>query len=69
MNREERGNLTVGDPGKKLLGFALPIILINFLQAVYSVANMVILGHFAGEDCACGNTEEMQWFGGRIQNP
>ena len=48
MNRNERGNLTVGDPGKKLLGFALPIILINFLQAVYNVADMVILGHFAG---------------------
>ena len=50
MNRKERGNLTVGDPGRKLLGFALPIILINFLQAVYNVADMVILGHFAGAD-------------------
>ena len=50
MNREERGNLTVGDPGKKLLCFALPIILINFLQAVYHVTDMVILGHFAGAE-------------------
>lgn len=48
MNRSERGNLTIGDPGKQLLAFALPIILINFLQAIYNVADMVILGHFAG---------------------
>ena len=50
MSRSERGNLTVGEPGKKLLAFALPIILINFLQAIYNVADMVILGHFAGAD-------------------
>lgn len=49
-NGMERGNLTIGNPGRKLLGFAFPILLINFLQAIYNVADMVILGHFAGAD-------------------
>ena len=31
------GDLTTGSPGKRLLRFALPIIFINLLQAVYNV--------------------------------
>ena len=41
------GDLTTGSPGKRLLRFALPIIFINLLQAVYNVADMVIIGHWA----------------------
>ena len=48
MNISERGNLTVGSPGKKLIAFAVPIIIINLMQAVYNVADMVIIGHFVG---------------------
>lgn len=48
MDRSERGNLTVGSPGKKLIAFAIPIIIINLMQAVYNVADMVIIGHFVG---------------------
>ena len=48
MDRSERGNLTVGSPGKKLIAFAVPIIIINLMQAVYNVADMVIIGHFVG---------------------
>ena len=48
MDRSERGKLTVGSPGKKLIAFAVPIIIINLMQAVYNVADMVIIGHFVG---------------------
>ena len=47
MSQTEHGSLTTGSPGRRLLRFALPIILINLLQAVYNVADMVIIGHFA----------------------
>ena len=43
-----KGDLTAGAPGRKLLAFALPILVINLLQAVYNVADMVILGQVTG---------------------
>ena len=47
MAQTVNGDLTTGSPGKRLLRFALPIIFINLLQAVYNVADMVIIGHWA----------------------
>lgn len=47
MAQPVNGDLTVGSPGRKLLRFALPIIFINLLQAVYNVADMIIIGHWA----------------------
>lgn len=47
MAQAVNGDLTVGSPGRKLLRFALPIIFINLLQAVYNVADMIIIGHWA----------------------
>ena len=48
MTVDTRGDLTAGAPGRKLLEFALPILIINLLQAVYNVADMVILGQVTG---------------------
>lgn len=41
-------DLTTGPIAKKLYRFALPIIFTNLLQAIYNVADMVIVGRFLG---------------------
>lgn len=43
-----KGDLTAGAPGRKLLAFALPILVINMFQAIYNAVDMVILGQFTG---------------------
>lgn len=41
-------DLTTGSIAKKLYRFALPIIITNLLQAVYSMVDMMIVGRFVG---------------------
>lgn len=41
-------DLTEGSIAKQLLYFALPLFLSNAMQAIYNVADMVIVGHFIG---------------------
>ncbi len=41
-------DLTTGPMARKLYRFALPIIAINLLQAVYNVVDMAIVGRFLG---------------------
>ncbi len=41
-------DLTQGSVGKQLLKFATPFLLSNLLQALYSVADMIIVGQFYG---------------------
>ncbi len=41
-------DLTTGPVARKLYRFALPIILTNLLQAIYNVADMIIVGQFLG---------------------
>lgn len=43
-------NLTEGSVGKKLLTYATPLIISNFLQALYGMADMIIAGHFIGSN-------------------
>ena len=45
---DDRKNLTTGSVGKKLIVFALPIIAMNLLQAVYNIVDMIIVGQFVG---------------------
>ena len=40
--------LTTGSIGKKVVGFAGPIILTNLIQAIYGLVDMVTVGHFVG---------------------
>ena len=41
-------DLTVGNVALKTIGFAVPIIITNLLQALYNIADMAIVGHFIG---------------------
>lgn len=43
-----RQDLTTGSVTKQLMKFAVPFLLSNLLQALYSVADMIIVGHFRG---------------------
>ncbi len=43
-----RQDLTTGSVSKQLMKFAVPFLLSNLLQALYSVADMIIVGHFRG---------------------
>ena len=41
-------NLTDGSVAKRLIIFALPVLLSNIIQSLYSVADMLIVGNFSG---------------------
>lgn len=41
-------DLTTGSIGRKVIGFAGPIILTNLIQAIYGLVDMVTVGHFVG---------------------
>ena len=45
---EHSGDLVSGSIGKKVIGFAAPIILTNLIQAIYGLVDMVTVGHFIG---------------------
>lgn len=45
---EHKDDLTSGSIGKKVIGFAAPIILANLIQAIYGLVDMVTVGHFVG---------------------
>ncbi len=44
-----RQDLTKGSVTKQLMKFAVPFLLSNLLQALYSVADMIIVGRFSGD--------------------
>lgn len=41
-------NLTEGSVWKQLIMFSLPLMLSNFIQSAYNIADMIIVGQFAG---------------------
>jgi len=47
LNTEFRSDLTTGSVPKQLIKFALPFLLSNFLQALYNIVDMVIVGQFS----------------------
>ncbi len=47
MSTEFRSDLTTGSVPKQLIKFALPFLLSNFLQALYNIVDMVIVGQFS----------------------
>lgn len=49
MSEKFRKDLTQGSVTKQLLKFSVPFLLSNLLQALYSVADMVIVGQFCGK--------------------
>lgn len=53
-------DLTKGNVVKQLIKFAVPFIISNFIQSLYSVADMVIVGNFAGSESMNGVTQGSQ---------
>ncbi len=47
-------SLTEGAIWKQILVFALPLLLINLMQQLYSVADLMIVGNFSGVDAMAG---------------
>lgn len=45
---EKKENLTEGSLGKKILFFSLPLILSNMLQVLFNMADVAVVGRFAG---------------------
>lgn len=54
MSEKFRKDLTQGSVTKQLLKFSVPFLLSNLLQALYSVADMVIVGQFCGKSGITG---------------
>ena len=50
MNRKESGCIHVehGPIGRTLFAFALPVLLTQFMQELYNVADCAVVGHFCG---------------------
>lgn len=53
-NKKFENDLTEGSVAKQLLIFAAPFILSNLIQSLYSVADMIIVGNFAGINSMSG---------------
>lgn len=53
-NRKFEKDLTEGNVLKQLIVFAIPFFISNLIQSAYSVADMIILGNFAGENSLSG---------------
>lgn len=53
-------NLTEGSVAKKLIMFSLPFVLSNFIQSLYSVADMIIIGNFTSVACLTGVSNATQ---------
>ncbi len=54
MSDKFRKDLTEGSVSKQLIRFAIPFLLSNLLQALYSVADMIIVGRFRGKNGITG---------------
>ena len=46
MSDKFRKDLTKGSVTKNLIKFAMPFLLSNILQALYSVVDMIVVGQF-----------------------
>lgn len=65
-----KGDLTRGSVFKQILLFSLPFLIGNLFQQLYSVVDMVVVGHFAGHVsyAAVGAAGSIIWFfNGSIQ--
>ena len=58
--RKIQKDFTTGPIGRHLIGFCLPFLLSNFIQACYSVADMLIVGNFCSPEALSGVTNGAQ---------
>ncbi len=52
-NVNEKNPFLSGPVFKPLLKFMLPILLANFLQAMYSAVDLMVIGRFANSENTC----------------
>ena len=50
MEETEENPFLAGPVFKPLLNFMLPVLLANFLQAMYSAVDLMVIGRFANAD-------------------
>ncbi len=60
MSEKIQRDFTTGSIGRHLIQFCLPFLLSNFIQACYSVADMLIVGNFADTNALAGVTNGAQ---------
>ena len=53
-------DLTKGSVTKNLILFSLPFVLSNFIQSLYSVCDMIIIGNFTNVECLTGVSNATQ---------
>ena len=46
--KEDRQDLTTGSIWGKMLFFSIPLVLTNFLQVLFNMADIAVIGQFAG---------------------
>lgn len=49
IDMTEKQNLLHGSVPKKLIAFALPLLLANILQSFYNVVDMLVVGQIVGD--------------------
>ena len=47
-------DMTIGNPTRHILGFAIPMLVGNIFQQIYNVVDTVIVGRYLGEDALAG---------------
>lgn len=47
-------DMTIGNPIKQIIGFAIPMLLGNIFQQIYNVADTMIVGRYLGEEALAG---------------
>ncbi|MBP5238649.1 MAG: oligosaccharide flippase family protein, partial [Clostridia bacterium] len=59
MSKFEK-DLTSGSVIKNLILFSLPFVLSNFIQSLYSVCDMIIIGNYTSVECLNGVSNATQ---------
>lgn len=54
IEQDEKLDLTKGSVPKKLITFAVPLLLANLLQSFYGIVDMLVVGRFVGETGLAG---------------
>ncbi len=54
MANSKELNLTVGNPGRVILKFCIPILLTSLLQNLYSTIDTIVIGQFLGKEALAG---------------
>ena len=52
MTQPAKGDLTVGPIGKKLLIFAVPLLLGSLVQQLYNTVDLIFVGNFIGKSAS-----------------